>query len=455
MKILYNITAFACLIIVIGVIAACTETENDHYVVIISIDGFPADALWDERIPVPTIRALAEEGVWAKAMIPSTPTVTWPNHTTLTTGVHPAKHGMVTNGLFIRSGPGEPIYREPDLDRKELSTFPTLYDVAYEAGMRTAEVNWPVTRNANTLHDSFPDAVAEITNTTPRLRSELVELGLIEEETDEAFQLGPVARDYVWTKATTHLIRSRQPNVMLLHLLNVDGTHHGHGAKTNPGNTALAYADANVRTVVEAIEKAGIREQTTIMVVSDHGFMNVTQRIEPNVLLRLNGLLEVDEEGNITSARVQAVSNGGTAMVFATDPSTKNEDLELARSLFEGAAGIVRVIGPDEFEVYGMPHPSENEHMGDLVLGADEGHSFGNSAAGDELVVSLDATIGVHGYISDVPQMETIFIASGRGIRAGVELDIIDNRSVAPTAAELLGLSMDQADGNILNEILE
>ena len=450
-----NLIAIIGLLFVGAVFTSCAEDGNEHYVVIISIDGFPAEALWDDRVPVPTLRALAEEGAWAQAMIPSTPTVTWPNHTTLVTGVHPARHGMVTNGLFIRSGPGEPIYREPDLDREELSTFPTLYDIAYEAGMRTAEVNWPVTRNANTLHDSFPDAVNEITHTTPRLRSELVELGLLEEETDEAFQLGPVARDYVWTQATTHLIRSRQPNVMLLHLLNVDGTHHGHGAKTNPGNTALAYADANVRMVLDALEEAGIRNQTTIMVVSDHGFMNVTERVEPNVLLRQNGLLDVDVNGNIVSARVQVVSNGGTAMVFATDPATKDDDLELARSLFEGAPGIARVLGPDEFEEYGMPHPSENEHMGDLVLGADEGHSFGNSAAGDGPVVSLDGTRGTHGYLSDVPEMETIFIASGRGIRTGMELDIVDNRSVAPTAAWLLGLTLDQADGSVLDEILE
>jgi predicted AlkP superfamily pyrophosphatase or phosphodiesterase len=442
------------------ILAACGEyrssgSEEEHYVVIISIDGFLSESLWDRRVPLPTIRSLAEDGVWSAAMIPSSPSVTWPNHTTLTTGVHPEKHGVLTNGIFVRSGVGEPVYRENNLDRDELSVYPTLYDLAYEAGLRTADVNWPVTRNSNTLHDSFPDAVDPVTHTTPQFLTEMIELGLLADKTEAAFNLGAVSRDYVRTKAAAHLIQSRQPNVLLLHLLNVDGTHHGFGKQSNPGNTALAYADANVRVILDALEEAGIRDRTSIFIVSDHGFMNVTERIQPNVLLKQNGLLEADDAGNIINGRVQVLSNGGSAMVFAPDPATKEEDLELARSLFEGAQGIARVLEPHEYEAYGLPQPSENESMGDLVLGADDGHAFINSAAGDDFIVSLDITRGTHGYLNDVPQMETIFIASGRGIRSGTELATVDNRSVAPTAAWLLGLALDTADGELLESILE
>lgn len=172
-------------------------------------------------------------------------------------------------------------------------------------------------------------------------------------------------------------------------------------------------------------------------------------------MLRQNELLEVDDEGDIVNAQVQAVSNGGSAMVFATSPDSKEEGLEAARFVFEEVDEISRILEPDEYEAHGMPHPSKNEGMGDLVLEASEGHSFSDSATEEEHIISLEGTRGSHGYLSDRPQMKALFVASGRGIRSGVELDSVDNRSVAPTAAELLGLDLETADGEVLETILE
>lgn len=437
------------------VLSGSAEPDEDRYVVIISIDGFPAEALWDERIPLPTLRALAASGAWARALIPSTPSVTWPNHTTLVTGVHPEKHGVLMNGRFIRSGPGEPVRRESDLDREALSRYPTLYDAAYAAGCRTAEVNWPVTRRAETLHASFPDAPGAVRHTTPNLRAELIDHGILKDETGEAFgRSSYVGRDYVWTSAATHLIRTRTPNLLLFHLLSVDGMHHAYGAGSQPAFTALAHADANVGRILDALEEAGIREETSIFVVSDHGFMNVTHRIQPNVLLREAGLLEISAEGDLASANAQVVSNGGSAMVFGTDPASKERDLEHARSVLAGAEGIARVLEPGEFGAYGLPQPSESDQVGDFVLAAADGYAFGDAAAG-EYLVRLDGPSGVHGYLNDVADMEALFIASGRGIRSGIELGAVDNRSVAPTAAALLGLTLETADGRVLESILE
>lgn len=429
------------------------DREDEQYVVIVSIDGVPAESLWDERIPLPTMRSLAKQGAWANAMVPSTPTKTWTNHTTLATGVHPAKHGVLTNGKFTESDRGSVIYQN-DLDRGELSTYPTLYDYAYEAGLRTAGINWPVTRNAETLHDNFPDAPNELAHMTSELRSALIDRGLLEEGSDLSYRHdSPAGADYTWTAAATHLIRARKPDLLLFHLLNVDTMHHRHGAPSWPGFTALSLVDTQLKQVLDALDETGIRDQTTIFVVSDHGFMNVEKTVRPNVLLRKEGLLEVDKERDIKQARVQVVENGGSAMVFVTDRAAER-DLETARSLFEGAEGIARVVGPDEYEAYGLPHPSEEEHVGDLMLEAAPGHAFGDSATG-EYIVSLDETIGKHGYSSRTPEMSTLFVASGRGVRSGIKLDTVDIRSVAPTAARLLGIEMETADGEVLESILE
>ena len=427
--------------------------DEERYVVVISIDGEPADYLWDEQIPLPTIRSLARQGVWSDAMVPSTPTKTWANHTSLVTGVHPGTHRVFTNGLFAEVDGKKMVYRN-DRDRAALSTYPTIYDRAYEAGLRTAGVNWPVTRNAETLHDNFPDAPNSIQNMTPRLRADLIDRGLLRASPDTTFRhASPAGADHTWTATATHLIRSRTPNLLLFHLLNVDTMHHRHGAPSWPGFTALAYADTQVKRILEALEAAGVREQTTVFVVSDHGFMNVEKIVRPNVLLRRVGLLEADEDGGVERARVQALQNGGSAMVYATD-AARDGDLGRARALLDGVEGIERIVGPEAYGRYGLPRPAAEERMGDLMLEAAPGYAFGDTTRGP-VVVALDETTGKHGYTARAPGMRTFFVAAGRGVRAGGDLDTVDIRSVAPTAARLLGIEMESADGAVLDSLFE
>src|SRR6478752_2873824 len=77
-------------------------------VVMISLDGFPGFALEDSKLPVPTLRRLIREGTWAR-MHPINPTITWPNHTTLVTGVHADEHGLLLNGTIVRTNGWPPV----------------------------------------------------------------------------------------------------------------------------------------------------------------------------------------------------------------------------------------------------------------------------------------------------------------------------------------------------------
>src|SRR5262245_43428273 len=76
----------------------------DVHVVMITIDGFPASMFWDPKTPIPRIRELAAKGVAGEGLRVSNPSVTWPNHTTLVTGVQPAKHSVIFNGILMRGG---------------------------------------------------------------------------------------------------------------------------------------------------------------------------------------------------------------------------------------------------------------------------------------------------------------------------------------------------------------
>src|SRR3954447_12766105 len=97
--------------IVLLLAGVCPAAESsDRHVVVISIDGLPASYLDDPQAALPVIRGLVQSGVAAPGgMRVSDPSVTWPNHTTLMTGVHPDRHGVLYNGLAERAGRGVPV----------------------------------------------------------------------------------------------------------------------------------------------------------------------------------------------------------------------------------------------------------------------------------------------------------------------------------------------------------
>jgi predicted AlkP superfamily pyrophosphatase or phosphodiesterase len=92
--------------------------------------------------------------------------------------------------------------------------------------------------------------------------------------------------------------------------------------------------------------------------------------------------------------------------------------------------------------------------MGALFLTARDGYAFA-ATAGEQVVIDApEGSRGTHGYPSTDPELQALFIASGRGIKAGVRLETVDNVDVAPTAARLLGLELKDVDGKVLTDIL-
>lgn len=422
---------------------------RDRHVVLISVDGLPAYLLEDANAPLPNIRRLADSGVVAEGMTVSNPSVTWPNHTSLVTGVRPEKHGVLFNGVLEKPGPGLPIKVNPRKDKSDLVHVPTVYDVLAEQGLTTGEINWPCTRGAKSLVASFPDVPETFEHSTPAFIESLKQAGIVSDASIREFgKLAPAARDLLWTRAACHLIREQQPNFVLVHLLNVDAIHHKHGPQTWAGYSAVAFADACVGEILRAIRDVGIGDRTTVMIVADHGFQAIPQTIQPNVLLRKAGLLSV--EGNqVVAARAHVFPEGGIGMLYLTAPD-KTADREKVLKLFRGQAGVADVLMPADFGKYGLPQPDQYEQMADLIIVAKDGYGVGGGATGEDFVVKSEATLGTHGFLSTNPKMNAVFIASGAGVQPGTKLPIIENIDVAPTVAKLLEVELPNVDGKAL-----
>jgi predicted AlkP superfamily pyrophosphatase or phosphodiesterase len=429
--------------------AAQQRSSSQNHVVIISIDGFPGWALDDPRLPVPTLRRLAARGAAAKGMRPVNPSVTWPNHTSMVTGVTPSKHGVLFNGMLIRE-PGVPPRIEPWRDKKEMVRVRTLYDAAHERGMTTAQVDWVAIYNAPTITWEF----RERPEANRQIGPELVKAGLMSQKDLDDFATGNILwKDHVWTTAAEHILRRHRPNLLLFHLLNLDSTHHRYGPRTPAGMTAMAWADSQVARIVRTLEETGLAARTTVFVLSDHGFKLVKRQIRPNAVFLKAGLLKA-QQGKITATEAYSMSEGGSALVYVTVPDPSGEILKRAKQALSGLEGIDKIVEPPDFARYGLPLPSDNDQMGALFLIPKDGYAFTN-AIGDEPVVDAPpGSLGAHGYVGTDPDMLSLFIASGRGIKPGVTLDVIDNIDVAPTAARLLGVDLGKVEGRVLAETL-
>ena len=182
-------------IVLLGALAAVPAEipSKDRMVIVISLDGFPAFVLEDAKQPVPTLRRLMREGTWAR-MHTINPTITWPNHTTMVTGVHADEHGLLVNGTILRTNGWPPVRVDPKIEKERMVHAPTIYDAAYKAGLTTAQVDWVAIHNAPTITWAFSEWAAP----DGPVEREMIERGVLATNDVQDFtKLNIVGRDQI------------------------------------------------------------------------------------------------------------------------------------------------------------------------------------------------------------------------------------------------------------------
>ena len=371
---LYGVALITCALPIV----LNAKTKEHRTVVVISLDGFPAYALDDPRLPIPTLRKLAREGVMAASMRPVNPTVTWPNHTALVTGVDASEHQVLFNGLLTRpAGGGRPSI-EPWRDKDLMVHAPTVYDIAYQAGLTTAQVDWVAIYRAKTITWQFP----ELPDPNGMIERELIADGTVTPEQLRTFEDSSQAwQDEIWTAAAEEILEKHKPNLLLFHLLTLDDTNHEYGPMSPASFTAMAFLDAKVKQILDVLQRTGQSRDVTLIVVSDHGFRTVKHKLHPNVLLRKRGLL--NEGPGQSKGDAWVLSEGGTAGVYVTNPDRKAELVSELRSILTGAEGIDHVYGVEDLPKLELPVPQMSDQAPDLVLAAAPDYMFSNESDGD------------------------------------------------------------------------
>lgn len=416
------------------------QTPARPKVVVISLDAFAAKSLQEPALPAPTLRALEQSGAYATAMQPINPTVTWPNHTAMVTGVNAAQHHVLVNGLIEHQRTDQPLLSNAQAPKSKLVAAPTIYDVAHAAGLTTAEVDWVAILRSGTIDWSFaedPDANGEIARA-------MVADGTITREQLAHFGAPSQAwRDRMYTAAATEIVRRHHPDLLLVHLLALDSIEHETGYGNSAGRNTIAFLDDRVREIIDAVRAAGDLDRTTFLIVSDHGQSSYTHEVDASVLLRKAGLQQ----------STTVMPDGGFALVYQQKATP--ESRAALKKIFSNQPGIRAALTPEEAAKDGWPTPAESDQAPDLLLYAEKDYVFheGNNPTG-ELVKNI-APRGAHGYPNTEPLMQAIFIASGAAIKPVGKIDAIPNLDIAPTIARILHLDLPHVQGQALTQILQ
>lgn len=432
------------------------EPRTDRCVIMVTIDGLANFYLDDPKSDVPVMRRLAAEGARAeRGVVAVFPTVTWPTHTTLATGTSPAAHGVIGNSYFDRTT-GKPVQLILDriLDKEQAVQIPTIYDAAHEAGLKTAAVCWPASREAKSLDWTVPDmfeADAWPNFGTRTWLAELQAAGLPVDRQNAWCNMagGGVARDWLYTRMVRHVLQTYAPNLILLHLVEPDHVQHAHGPRSPESYWIASYADDRIRDLVEAIETSPMAGRTTLLVLSDHGFFPVNYEIRPNVALRKLGLIQ--GSGDAEQRAAYCLAEGGACSVYILDDSRRDQIAAQLYTELGRLEGVQRVFRTAEFAEIGQPTPKQNPRGADLWLAAKCEYAFSGTSDGDATTVKLSKLSGTHGYLPEEPDMLSLCIVNGPGVKAGTKLGRIRAVDIAPTVAQILGVSLPTAEGTPLN----
>ncbi len=449
-------------------VSLCAWTHIDaapaEHVILVSIDGWAHHYFDDPKCHMPAVKKLAADGVRAKRMECSFPTVTWTNHTTLVTGVQPGRHGVLANGYFDRKELKKiPLIPDPIFNKDEIVKVPTIYDQVKQAGMTTAAVIWPASRGAKTLDWTVPDVFEQELFEkfgTPQLLAEARALGIPIEKQMEWCKLGNAGkaqRDYLYSQLAQHIIRTKKPNFLAIHLVSLDSFEHATGRQSPEAYWAANDSDNRVADLVRATEEAGIRDKTTFVITTDHGFITFTKSINPNVLLRKDGLVKsVLGKTLDKTSQVFAMAEGGACFVYVLDTVNRDSILATITPKLGAMEGVEAVIESKDFAAkLGHLLPEQDPREPDLCLSAKDGYTFTDSLADTTEIIPNDPPKGAHGYLQTHPDMYGCFVISGAGVKKGVVIDDMKNLDVSPTVAKLLGVPMPDVDGRVLDEALK
>lgn len=433
------------------------DKHNSPSILLVSVDALKPEFVFEQerlgvKLPVIT-NYFVEKGLTAGAGMKSVfPTFTYPCHQSMITGTNPATHKIVNNGIFDPLG--EHLGAWHWFANTEVKT---LWEAAKENGYWSASVAFPTSVGArgdfiapefwwdgSALDSRFIDAVAKPQGIIAEMEKEIGQYagGLDLSDNGDA-QRGKAALWMLKNKIAP--VISEKPFFMSAYFASFDESAHQYGVYSNEAARSLEKIDKMLGELIEEAMKI-TDGHLIVCVVSDHGSLDNTHNISPNVLLHDAGLVQTDENGRVISWKAFSQRAGGTAEVRLADPEDKEAADALKKImdqlLADENSGIMEVLNGEEAKKRGgFPEAA-------YVLVSDKGYELRDDVTGDYCRTRLTQK-AQHGYNENFPEMRASFMLTGEGITKG-NVENVHLIDVAPTLAGLMGFVLPDAEGRDL-----
>jgi len=387
-------------------VAPAEATSGPAPLLLISIDAYRHDYI--DRGLSPTLEMLAQHGVQAASMQPSFPSLTFPNHYTLVTGLRPDHHGVVDNTMFDpRLGKFSLGNRKAVGDGRWWDGGTPIWVTADEHGLHTATMFWP--GSGAEIHGHRPDHWLPFDDRVTA-----------DQRVDQVL-------------AWLDLPPATRPRFLTLYFDAVDHAGHKYGPDSPQLDAALRATDAALTRLVHGLRQRGLFQRINLIVVSDHGMASVP--VQNSVLI--DQLVPVDQ--------VQVVSLG---VLAGFNPRSHR-----AEDLANFAAIEKKLERPQQHmrcwnkrRVPARLHYGSNPRVPRLVCLANVHWRITTRA---KLASKKGPpSVGNHGYDNADPTMQALFIAHGPAFRVGAKVPAFPNVDVYPLMTHLLGLPAAANDGD-------
>ena len=394
------------LVLVCLVVSSSLAQNSEPSVLLISFDGFRHDYI--DKHDLKNFKAFRAKGAYAEALIPCYPSLTFPNHYSIVTGMRPSTHGLVDNSFYDSA-----LNKQYSISNREVVEDGRFYGgtplwtLAKKSGLKTASYFWVGSEISDPSRQ--PDKYFLYDVKVPfKTRVDSVLAWLNKKD-------------------------SERPRLVTLYFSEPDHTSHETGPNSGETHEVLLKMDSILGYLTQGLGK--VKAPVNTIIVSDHGMAELTMEDETFVFL--------DELYDVRSKKIRTVLGSSQAHLYIDDKHTLDSMYTLLKSKEK------------QFTVYRrkeLPKHLQYDHyrIGDLVMMAAPKHvvRLADRKANAQKM-EKGSRFGVHGYDPTVvTDVRGIFLAQGPQIKQGEKLGLVRNIDVYPLVARILGLTIPKIDGD-------
>lgn len=382
------------------------EHAGKPCVVLVSIDGLGPDMA--EMAVTPALDELAATGIRASSLVPVYPTITFPNHYSIATGLYPADHGLVGN--HFPAADRDRWYRMYDRD--------AVQDGSWYAG----DPLWVNAEKNDMLSAAFffVGTEADVQGIRPTYWYPYDGTVPGEARVDQVLE---------WLA----LPAPGRPHLVTLYFDEVDLAAHRTGPESEQTLAAVRSVDGHLRRLLEGLERLPIADRVFVIVVSDHGQLATDRTVPPYVL---------SEHVDLTGVTARDGSSHLNLWLDTPDPVRAAAIRDRVNAGWEHGRAWLRAESPPHWRV-----PEDDPRFADIVLMAEPGHTV---VSRPDRVARIKA--GNHGWDPLVPAMHGIFVARGPGLPAGASVGERHVTDVYPLVTAILRLPDARGDLPVIRD---